>query len=156
VTPIAARTASASRVTSWPDTRISPPSGSSSVARMRTTVVLPAPLGPRSAKTVPRSTVKSIPSRTSRSPKDLRRPAVERAVVVCGVVGIDSDLCRELTGGAQLVAVRLPFVLHHANVLDQEVRERRHLEQLCAALRRSVAQHLKALAGQVAQLLVLA
>src|SRR3954454_19260026 len=49
VTPIAARTPARSRRTSKPATRISPSSVASSVERMLTTVVLPAPLGPRSA-----------------------------------------------------------------------------------------------------------
>ena len=46
-TPIARRTASPSLTTSWPATRARPAVGRSSVVRMRTTVVLPAPLGPR-------------------------------------------------------------------------------------------------------------
>src|SRR6266542_2815805 len=74
VTPIAARTASGSGARSWPSTRISPPSGLISVDRICTVVVLPAPLGPSSAKTVPAGTVRSIPSSTSLSPNDLRRP----------------------------------------------------------------------------------
>ena len=49
-----------------------PWSASSSVARIRTIVVLPAPLGPNSANTLPRSTANSSPSRTTLSPKDLR------------------------------------------------------------------------------------
>ena len=49
VTPIAARTPPGSRRTSKPPTRISPSPGVSSVERMLTMVVLPAPLGPRSA-----------------------------------------------------------------------------------------------------------
>ena len=45
VTPIAARTASASRATSWPATRTSPPSAPIRVDRIWTAVVLPAPFG---------------------------------------------------------------------------------------------------------------
>ena len=37
-------------------------------------VVLPAPFGPRSAKTEPWATSRSMPSSTTRSPYDLRRP----------------------------------------------------------------------------------
>ena len=53
VTPIAARTAAASRTTSCPATRTVPPSGRSSVERMWIIVVFPAPLGPSRAKTPP-------------------------------------------------------------------------------------------------------
>ena len=49
----AARSAAASRTTSRPATRAVPPSGGSSVVRMRTAVVLPAPLGPSRPSTVP-------------------------------------------------------------------------------------------------------
>ena len=38
-----------------------PPSGSSKVVKMRTAVVLPAPLGPSTPSTVPRGTDRSIP-----------------------------------------------------------------------------------------------
>ena len=51
--PISRRTAAASRTTSRPSTRARPPSGCSSVVRMRTAVVLPAPFGPSTPSTVP-------------------------------------------------------------------------------------------------------
>ena len=46
-TPIARRTASPSRTTSYPATNACPEVGRSSVVRIRTTVVLPAPFGPK-------------------------------------------------------------------------------------------------------------
>ena len=58
---------------------ISPPSAAMSVERMFTTVVLPAPLGPSSAKIVPSATSRSMPSSTTCSPNDLRNPLAEIA-----------------------------------------------------------------------------
>ena len=46
---------------------------------MRTTVVLPAPLGPSRAKTVASGTSRSMPSSTTLSPKDLRSPEAQIA-----------------------------------------------------------------------------
>src|SRR5215468_2476355 len=69
--PIDRRTAAASRTTSWPSTRAFPPSGSSSVVRIRTAVVFPAPLGPSTPSTVPRGTDRSIPRSACTSPNDL-------------------------------------------------------------------------------------
>ena len=51
--PMRRRTWSAWRTTSKPATRRRPPSGRSRVVRIRTAVVLPAPLGPSSPQTVP-------------------------------------------------------------------------------------------------------
>ena len=82
VTPIAARTASGSRARSWPATRTSPPSARISVDRICTVVVLPAPLGPSSAKTVPSATSRSMPSSTTLSPNDLRSPVAAIALVM--------------------------------------------------------------------------
>ena len=59
--PIDRRTAAASRTTLWPSTTARPPSGRSNVVKMRTAVVLPAPLGPSTPSTVPRGTDRSIP-----------------------------------------------------------------------------------------------
>ena len=42
-------------------------------------VVLPAPLGPRRAKTVPSATSRSMPSRTTCLPYDLRSPVARIA-----------------------------------------------------------------------------
>src|SRR6266545_3951261 len=74
VTPIAARTASGSLATLWPATHTSPALARMSVVRMLTAVVLPAPLGPSSEKTVPGATCRSTPSSTVCSPNDLRSP----------------------------------------------------------------------------------
>ncbi len=69
-------TAAASCTTSCPSTPARPPSGCSSVVRMRTAVVLPAPFGPSSPSTLPRRTARSIPRSASPdvSRKDLRQP----------------------------------------------------------------------------------
>ena len=48
--------------------------GVASVVIMRTVVVLPAPLGPRRPKTVPRGTSKLTSSTATKSPKVLTRP----------------------------------------------------------------------------------
>ncbi len=74
MTPIAARIASGSRVRSCPATSIRPASGGIKVDRIWTVVVLPAPFGPRREKTVPSGTARSMPSSTSVSPNDFRRP----------------------------------------------------------------------------------
>ena len=59
-----------------------------SVERICTVVVLPAPLGPSSANTLPSAISRSMPSRTTLSPKALRSPttctAATRAHTVAG------------------------------------------------------------------------
>src|ERR1039457_2519680 len=50
-----------------------PPSGRINVVRMRTAVVLPAPLGPSTPSTVPRGTDRSIPRSAWTSPNDFVR-----------------------------------------------------------------------------------
>src|SRR5439155_50868 len=55
------RNAVASRVTSSPSTRATPPSGTSRVARIDSSVFLPAPLGPSKPKIIPRSTCSEKP-----------------------------------------------------------------------------------------------
>ncbi len=62
---IDSRTRAAWDTTSYPPTVAVPPSGLSRVLRILTTVVLPAPLEPSSAKMLPAATVKSTPFRTS-------------------------------------------------------------------------------------------
>src|SRR5215213_7208651 len=74
-----ARSAGASETTSRPATRAVPASGSSSVARMRTVVVLPAPLGPRTPSTVPGATASSTPSSARVGPKDFTSPLTRMA-----------------------------------------------------------------------------
>src|SRR5215212_3441783 len=167
VTPIASRTASASRLTSCPATRISPWSGSSRVARIRTIVVLPAPLGPRSANTVPSSTVRSTPSRTTWASKDMRtstaliaadgEAAVRVWVMGSGacVIDIGSGLSGEVARGAQGITVCLPLLFQNAGPLDQPAGEGLQLQQGRPALGRRLLEHLEALPGQVTQLLVL-
>ena len=128
----------------------SPASGSSRVARMFTIVVLPAPLGPSRANTVP---------------GDGQVDAVEHDVVAKRLAHADGDdrgrgrrgfhgsvlgscvsvvrhrrlLSGQLARGAQGVTVRLPLLLHPAGLLDQEVGERGHLEQRRPAARRRFA-----------------
>src|SRR3954451_1769314 len=77
--PICARSAGASATTSRPATRALPASGSSSVARMRTVVVLPAPLGPSTPSTVPGATASSTPSSARVGPKDFTSPLTRMA-----------------------------------------------------------------------------
>src|SRR4051794_8500659 len=73
------RSAAASRTTSCPATRALPASGSSSVARMRTAVVFPAPLGPRRPSTLPVRAAKSTPHRARTDPYDFSRPSTSIA-----------------------------------------------------------------------------
>src|SRR4029450_10196586 len=77
--PISRRTARASVTTSKPATRARPASGASSVARIRTMVVLPAPFGPSSASTLPAGSSRSTPSSARTSPKRLPRPSARIA-----------------------------------------------------------------------------
>ena len=68
VTPILRRTAGASLTTSWPATQARPLSGAVRVVRMRTPVVLPAPLGPRTPRIDPAGTSRSTLSSAWVSP----------------------------------------------------------------------------------------
>ena len=60
--------APASRRTSTPATRAVPSSGASSVVRIRTAVVLPAPFGPSRPRTIPVSAARSTPSSATTLP----------------------------------------------------------------------------------------
>src|SRR2546425_732324 len=60
-----------------PATRAVPASGGSSVVRMRTAVVLPAPLGPSRPRMLPWGTARSSPSSAVTSPNRLTSPDVE-------------------------------------------------------------------------------
>ena len=55
-------------MTSMPATCALPESGFSNVARIRTVVVLPAPFGPKTLKTVPSATSSDKPSSALTSP----------------------------------------------------------------------------------------
>ena len=68
------RTPAACAVTSKPLTRAVPASALSSVDRIFTTVVLPAPFEPSRAKILPRATSKSTPRSTRSSLYDFSRP----------------------------------------------------------------------------------
>src|SRR5690348_3578935 len=135
---------------------------------MFTIVVLPAPLGPSRAKTVPEATVKSTPSRTILPSKDLRKPlatiaagadALVMALVSSSVgstgIGITGLLSGKLAPRAQCGTVRLPLLLHAAGLIDEEVRERRHLKRVGLPLGGCVPEDLETLAGEIAKLLVL-
>ena len=76
------RTARGCVATSWPATIAVPASARSSVERIRTVVVLPAPFGPSSANTEPASTRRSSPVRTGTSPNDFRSPVACRVYVI--------------------------------------------------------------------------
>src|SRR5262245_911772 len=73
------RTALGSRTTSWPPTSARPPSGVSSVTRMRTAVVLPAPLWPSRPRASPGAISRSMPASASVSPKRFVRPSAKTA-----------------------------------------------------------------------------
>ena len=78
-TAICSRTACGSRTTSRPATSARPVVGESSVVRIRTAVVLPAPLWPSRPSTVPGSTARSRPLRASVAPKRRPRSSVRTA-----------------------------------------------------------------------------
>ena len=67
--PMIRRTASASFTTSWPRMEARPESGLKMVERMRTAVVLPAPLGPSKPRIVPSSTCSETPSSARTLPR---------------------------------------------------------------------------------------
>ncbi len=62
-----------------PATVAEPELGAMRVPKMRTVVVLPAPLGPRNPNTSPRATLKDRPSTAVRLPKRLVRRSVMSA-----------------------------------------------------------------------------
>src|SRR4051812_46686379 len=74
-------------------------------ARIESSVVLPAPLGPMTATSSPREAVSSTPRRASRSPKRLTRPLAE--ITVAAASGADSSIRVTLT---ESPAVKLLFV----------------------------------------------
>src|SRR5579871_1764051 len=76
MTPIFLRTRVGWRAMSSPATRASPEVGGSRVHSIRTSVVLPAPLGPSSPKTSPRATSKLTPLTAVKLPKRLQRSLV--------------------------------------------------------------------------------
>ena len=76
------RTWTASDTTSYPQTLACPPSGFSSVDRMRTIVVLPAPFGPSRASTRPASAEMSTPARAWVLPNRLVNPSAAITVVM--------------------------------------------------------------------------
>src|SRR3954451_3696699 len=83
------RQARPARAGSSPRTATSPPSRRRMPSRISTVVVLPAPLGPSSAKTSPPRTSRSRPSTTVRCPYRLTRPRTRTAGSSCdaGAVG---------------------------------------------------------------------
>ena len=83
VTPTSWRTTCGSRRTSTPKIEASPASMGSRVASIRSIVVLPAPLGPRTPKISPRCTSRSMWSTARTSSKVLTRPAVRTARSGC-------------------------------------------------------------------------
>src|SRR2546425_3251801 len=105
------RSKAASRTTSWPSTVMVPRSGVSKVARIESSVVLPAPLGPRRPKIEPRSTASETPrsARVSR-----RRGQPERKVFSTSRASIASmpgdDTIRAMAGSDEwrCVAATVP------------------------------------------------
>src|SRR5579871_3136669 len=86
MTPIFLRTRVGWRAMSSPATRASPELGGSSVVSIRTSVVLPAPLGPSSPNTSPRSTSSVTPLTAVKLPKRLQRSLVVIAAEVGSIV----------------------------------------------------------------------
>src|SRR5690606_1909008 len=80
------RTSRARAATSKPLTLAVPASALSSVDRILTTVVLPAPFEPSRAKMLPRSTSKSTPRRTRSDLYDFSMPRTEIADACCVVI----------------------------------------------------------------------
>ena len=93
------------RTTSRPTTSARPASARSRVVRIRTTVVLPAPLGPRSPSTVPSGTDRSTPSRATVAPKRFTSPSTTIASVMTGTLDRIGDSFRPhfATGVADVV-----------------------------------------------------
>src|SRR6516162_2728936 len=73
--PISRRTAAGFLATSNPATHARPRSGLSNVARIRTIVVFPAPLGPSTPSTPPAGNSRSTPSSAATGPKRLPSPS---------------------------------------------------------------------------------
>lgn len=82
VTPVSCRTTCGCPVTSTPKISARPSSMRSSVASIRSMVVLPAPFGPSTPAISPARTSRSIPSTARCSPKHFTRPSVRTAVRV--------------------------------------------------------------------------
>ena len=80
------RTSAACVATSKPLTLAVPASALSSVDRIFTTVVLPAPFEPSRAKMLPRATSKSTPRSTSSCLYDFSRPCTWMAWTCCAVI----------------------------------------------------------------------
>ena len=102
VTPMEARTCSACVTTSNPATRTLPGVRGSKVVRMLIVVVLPAPLAPSSAKTMPAGISRSTPRRTWLSLNDFCRPSIWIADCVCaGIEGFLSVAASEERPGRE-------------------------------------------------------
>src|ERR1700722_14835922 len=86
MTPIFLRTRVGCRATSSPATQASPELGGNSVVSIRTSVVLPAPLGPSSPNTSPRATSKVTPLTAVKAPKRLQRSLVVIAAEVGSIL----------------------------------------------------------------------
>src|SRR5580704_10977512 len=91
MTPIFSRTCRGWRATSKPATNACPPLGGINVVSIRTSVVLPAPLGPSSPKTSPRRTSKLTLSTAVKAPKRLVRSLVCIASESGSIIARKSD-----------------------------------------------------------------
>src|ERR1700722_10307846 len=80
--PTRAKASERSEGTGWPSTLIVPALAWVRPSNMRIIVVLPAPLGPRKPKALPRGTCRSTLSIAARWPKRLVRPVVWIAVLL--------------------------------------------------------------------------
>ena len=82
VSAISWRTWTASFITSNPQILATPASGLINVDSTRTAVVLPAPFGPSSASTVPRSALKLVPASACVVPKRFSSPSASITALI--------------------------------------------------------------------------
>src|SRR3954452_25218909 len=103
-----------------------PQSAFSSVDRIRTAVVLPAPLEPRRAKMLPRATSKSTPRRTCSCLNDFSRRCTR---IVYSLITMCPLSCRRCRGGSvDGIAEALPLAVDPRahRVVPQEVLDELH------------------------------
>src|SRR5260370_5894739 len=117
MTPMFSRTWRGYRATSKPATNALPPLGAMSVVSIRTIVVLPAPLGPRSPKTSPRRTSKLTLSTAVNAAKRLVRSLVCIAGESGSIVARKSDFCGHPRFEFALGLQHLDLDVERANIL---------------------------------------
>src|SRR5215207_881753 len=127
--PIRCRTAPACATTSKPATRARPASGASSVARIRTVVVLPAPFGPSSASTLPVASSRSTPSSARTAPKRLVSPSATIAGRPSALVG----WCFGVVVVVPVAGDQSPTIVHAMPRVSAETKQATRARLLAAA-----------------------